>query len=285
MCAASFSIGMTTEMRRVTAGDRTLGADVRVLGLIYHDVSDGAAAPASGFTDPSGLRYLLTRERFERHLDAIEACGVAPALVGTAADPQLLLTFDDGGVSAATTIAPLLESRGWRGHFFVVTGRVGTPGFLGADAVRELHAAGHVVGSHTHTHPDLARLGPAAADDEWRRSRAGLEDLLCAPVTTAAVPGGSYTRETAELAFSAGYQQLFTSDPTLTPRPLAGGVLHGRFSIVDGTPAAHVGALCRLERRALLRDQAAWRGRRAARQLLGPSYARIRTAILERRHL
>jgi len=32
-----------------------------------------------------------------------------------------LLTFDDGGESAATCIADLLEKHGWRGHFFVTT--------------------------------------------------------------------------------------------------------------------------------------------------------------------
>ena len=66
--------------------------------------------------------------------------------------PRVALTFDDGGASALD-IAGMLERRGWRGHFFVTTSRIGEPGFVGPDAVRELAERGHDVGSHSHTHP------------------------------------------------------------------------------------------------------------------------------------
>jgi hypothetical protein len=42
----------------------------------------------------------------------------------------VFLTFDDGGASALHPTADLLERRGWSGHFFVTTRRIGTPGFL-----------------------------------------------------------------------------------------------------------------------------------------------------------
>lgn len=257
---------------------------MRELTLIYHDVVPADDRAASGFTDPSGTHYALSVEQFEEHLEAIAHSRLNPALLESPGEPRLLLTFDDGGCSAVQTIAPMLEARGWRGHFFVVTSALGTRGFLDVAGVRALHAAGHAIGSHTHSHPNLAQLDDAGAREEWRRSKTILEDVLGSPVTSAAVPGGSYTRRTAELAFDEGYAHLFTSDPFLEPRSLGPGLLHGRFSIVSETPAEHVAALCRLSPVAIRRAQLAWQTRRAAKRALGPVYARVRGAVLARRY-
>ena len=84
------------------------------------------------------------------------------SLEAQALDPSSwLITFDDGGVSALQTTADLLEKYGWRGVFFVTTDRIGTPTFLNADHVRELHRRGHVIGSHSCSHPErMSCCGP-----------------------------------------------------------------------------------------------------------------------------
>jgi peptidoglycan/xylan/chitin deacetylase (PgdA/CDA1 family) len=43
--------------------------------------------------------------------------------------------------------------------------------------VREIAAAGHVIGNHTWTHPRLTALGAAARDEEVRRTQDLLADL------------------------------------------------------------------------------------------------------------
>ena len=117
------------------------------VALIYHDVVTESQQDECGFPGPVAARYKLDPERFEAHLDAIAETGVTVGLIGDGS--QAALTFDDGG-SSALAAAHALERRGWRGHFFVTTGRIDTPGFLTAAQVRELAERGHTVGSHSH---------------------------------------------------------------------------------------------------------------------------------------
>ena len=246
---------------------------------MYHDVG----LEATGFTGAGADRYKLTRDGFAAHLDAIAGDGLKPTLV---TDPggqrRIALTFDDGGRSAATTIAPMLAQRGWHGHFFVTTERIGTPGFVDEDDIRALAAAGHVVGSHSHTHPVMTTLADAQIADEWRRSKAILEDVLAAPVTVLSVPNGFYSARVGRVAAEAGYRHIFTSQPWLRPRPLAGALAYGRFAVLAATPAARVEGLCRYSRRAVATEAAKWYARSVPKRLLGRHYRRMRQVLLAR---
>ena len=253
-----------------------------VLGLMYHDVVAGDRVE-SGFEGAGADHYKVAVARFERHLDAVAASGREPFLV-TSDDPgSLLFTFDDGGRSAATEIAPRLERRGWRGHFFVTTERIGTAGFLAPDEVRALHEAGHVVGSHGLTHRALTALGDDEIRREWTESRAALERLVEAPVTVASVPTGRYSEVVGLLAAEAGYEHVFTSEPWLEPRRLGSARAYGRFAIDARTSPERIGALCSLSRPTLLWIGGGWYVRKAAKAALGPVYDPLRRRVLARR--
>ncbi len=148
----------------------------------YHDVTDDPSD--SGFQRPAAMRYKLSRAAFARHLDAIGAGGppsrifdVNLAIPGR----HRLLTFDDGGQSAVAE-ADEIARRGWLGHFFVVTRLIGTRRFLTVSEVRYLRSCGHVIGSHSHTHPDIFREQPRTRmDDEWRVSSDILAQILGEP--------------------------------------------------------------------------------------------------------
>jgi peptidoglycan/xylan/chitin deacetylase (PgdA/CDA1 family) len=143
--------------------------------LIYHDIAAPAERDSVGFPGPVAGRYKLAPDHFAAHLDALPDVSLwEPGRDGGGA----ALTFDDGGASALHA-AEALERRGWRGHFFITTGRIGTNGFLDAGGVRELAARGHAVGGHSHTHPTyMGKLSRSEQLDEWRRSRDALADLL-----------------------------------------------------------------------------------------------------------
>jgi peptidoglycan/xylan/chitin deacetylase (PgdA/CDA1 family) len=258
---------------------------VSLLALTYHDVIP-LGHSISGFVGLGSDRFKLTQTHFAEHLSAVASSAVTVALVTDTAlrsPRRLFLTFDDGGTSASTTIAPMLADLGWRGHFFVVTSQIGASGFLGPEAVRELRAAGHVVGSHSHTHPDLTRVPALTVSEEWKRSRAILEDLLGEPVEVASVPTGSYTDAVGRAAAEAGFSKIFTSEPWLKPRVLGGdGTAYGRFSVISTTPAERIASLCRLSRAAVWREASVWYSRKAAKRALGPVYARLREPLLAR---
>src|SRR2546421_11759443 len=130
----------------------------------------------------------------------------------------------------------MLERHGLRGHFFVVTDFIGTAPFLNADQIRELRGRGHVVGSHSCSHPErISACGREQLVEEWRRSCAVLSDILGEAVTTASVPGGFYSKAVAEAAAEAGVRLLYTSEPTTRTWTVAGCEVRGRYSVVRGT--------------------------------------------------
>src|SRR2546423_11100947 len=148
--------------------------DMRARSIMYHDVVENGDFASSGFPGEGANVYKLRREDFVRHLDAIGDVSCAVTTIRNLSLPTpVLLTFDDGGASFHHPIADLLEAHGWRGHFFITTERIGTPGFLGDAEVRDLHRRGHIIGSHSATHPTrMAALTRAALDREWNTSLA-----------------------------------------------------------------------------------------------------------------
>src|SRR5262249_19615575 len=186
---------------------------------------------------------------FTEHLARIADAGVRPALVSeidfSHPGRHFLLTFDDGGKSAAKA-AELLERRGWRGHFFIVTSLIGSRTFLDAAGIRALSAAGHAIGSHSHTHPGIfPDQQPAGMVEAWRVSADLLSQLTGLPCLMASVPGGDISGKVLESADTAGLRTLFTSEPWLAPRRVGGCTVLGRFSVKVSTTGTRVGELAR----------------------------------------
>lgn len=232
-----------------------MAAPAQVATLMYHEVTDDPRS--SGFQRAAALPYTYTRAAFARHLAALAQGPLAPGLVRDIAfedgGRHVLLTFDDGGASALYA-AEQLAARGWPGHFFIVTSRIGERTFLKAGDVRTLRAAGHLVGTHSHTHPDIFRdLSPARMAEEWRVSRAILEDLLGEPCEAASVPGGDSSAAVVESVARLGLRWLFTSEPVLEPARTGGTWVLGRAILKAGDSPG------------LVRDLVAFRGWQRAR--------------------
>jgi peptidoglycan/xylan/chitin deacetylase (PgdA/CDA1 family) len=242
--------------------------------LIYHDVVPAGDPDGSGFPGRLAGRYKHTPDVFERHLDAVEATGRRVGLAGDGA--QVAFTFDDGGASAPE-IAARLERRGWRGHFFVTTSRIGTPGFAGEDELRALAAAGHDVGSHSHTHPGyMGRLPAGEIRREWEASRERLAEVLGRAPATAALPGGYLSPAVVEEAERAGYALLMTSQPSARVRHSGRLTVYGRYTIWSDTPPATAAAYARGARRARARLWTEWQLKSAAKRLSPAAYDRLR---------
>jgi peptidoglycan/xylan/chitin deacetylase (PgdA/CDA1 family) len=245
--------------------------------LLFHDVYE-RDPEESGFPGAAAARYKLRRPDFEAQLEALERARVgAPILIDAlprgGSRPPVVITVDDGGVSFYTTVAPLLEARGWHAHCFVTTGWIGHPGFLDRGQLQELHRRGHAIGSHSVSHPP--RFSACSWEQmvrEWRDSGQTLADILGVPVTTASVPGGYYSPQVAAAAREAGYHFLCTSEPVLGIRVAEGCTVLGRYTIRRGAPAGYAARLAELRRTALLREWMAWNGKKLAKRMLGPGY-------------
>jgi hypothetical protein len=259
---------------------------LNAVALIYHDVTQPGAGATSGRRGAGPAMYKLDCNRFEAHLNALAEVPIArrgtwsPGLDDAAGEP-VLLTFDDGGISAATEIAPRLERHGWRGHFFVTTRDIGTPGYLDRAAIRDLATAGHVIGSHSASHPDLfAALPGNAQAAEWHESLSVLGDILGTAVRVASVPGGLYDPQVGRIAAEAGLAGLFNSEPTVKSLRCGDCVILGRFSIMQRTEAGEVGQIVNASALRRERHAALWAVKKAVRRVGGERYLRFRRAAL-----
>jgi peptidoglycan/xylan/chitin deacetylase (PgdA/CDA1 family) len=215
----------------------------------YHDVTDNPSQ--SGFQRNGALPFKLGTRLFQDHLDRIAQERLRPALVReidlTKPGRHLLLTFDDGGKSALYA-ATELGRRGWKGHFFITTSLIGRRTFLDASEIRQLRAEGHLVGSHSHTHPDIYReLDREQMLVEWRQSSDILAQILGEPCLAAAVPGGEISGAVLRSAGSAGLRYLFTSEPWLAPRLVGGCWILGRYCPKVTTTADEIAELARFK--------------------------------------
>jgi peptidoglycan/xylan/chitin deacetylase (PgdA/CDA1 family) len=172
--------------------------------LSYHSIGEAASD------------YVVPVSAFEQQLDWLAGEGfrtislheLAEARAGHGTLPRrsVILTFDDGRSDAMKVVLPLLRKHGMRATFFIITDRVGEPGFVTWDDVRALMAAGMEIGSHTLTHPRLPDLPDEAVEQELKASKSRLEKELARPVETLAYPYNAVRSRLASLARAAGYR-------------------------------------------------------------------------------
>ena len=206
-----------------------------LFSLMYHDVVTGSDYDASGFPGGGAAVYKLERTQFAEHLRSIAAqVGTPPvpnALNFAEAGHRFVLTFDDGGAGAFEA-ARTLEEFDWRGHFFVTAQYVDHAAFLDRTQIKELHRRGHVIGSHSFSHPlAMSHCSRNEMLDEWCTSVDVLSAITGEQVRVASVPGGYFSREVAETAAAAGIKALFTSEPTAMSYRVDGCLILGRYTI------------------------------------------------------
>lgn len=209
--------------------------------LAYHEVLKDPSL-LSGFQSKSADIYEVSLDVFRDQLNTVSRLtNCAPLLLTTPEAVGWSLTFDDGGISNYDVILPELEDRGWKAHFFIVTSCIGSPGFMSAGQIRELHQLGHSVGSHSVTHPaGMRKLPPKKLQKEWQESKHQIEDILGNSITSAAVPYGSADDNALKIISSAGYRAIFTSDPVSIPKSVDHSTVWGRYTVTSKKTAHQV---------------------------------------------
>jgi len=142
--------------------------------------------------------------------------------------PLVSFTFDDIPDSAATAGARILEAYGARGTFYVSAGLLGRSHgpwrFVAEDALPRLVEAGHEIGCHTFSHPDVQRVSLAELADELDANAARLAaiDPRIAPENFAYPYGGTGVAQKAAVA------RRFRSG-----RGTRHGLNHGRIDVAQ----------------------------------------------------
>jgi peptidoglycan/xylan/chitin deacetylase (PgdA/CDA1 family) len=238
------------------------------IALMLHDVlADGQDPDDSGFPGAAAAHYKIDQQLLE-------------VLAGHPMAGSAELTFDDGGASAVRVIAPVLERHGLRGTFLVTTSKIGAPGFLDTDDIERLALRGHVIGTHSHTHPErMPDLSYESALGEWRTSAEILERIVGHPVTTGSVPNGFADDKVVETAAAAGIRVLYTSVPIARRRRHAGVELVGRFAVLRSYDRDRVAGLLAGHWAPRARQQVRWYGLALPKRILGPAYPALHARI------
>lgn len=188
--------------------------------LMYHAVTPGRGRPS--------WPWAVSMRNFCDQLTFLAAEGYAtPTMQELIAAPEkwggrtAIITFDDGYADNLAA-AEALHARSMRASWFIVTGSIGQPPrwqehghpagrLLDASELRQMHAAGMEIGSHTVSHARLPTLSEARLHQELSHSKATLEDVLGAPVTSAAYPYGAWDARCADAMRTAGYAAACTT--------------------------------------------------------------------------
>jgi peptidoglycan/xylan/chitin deacetylase (PgdA/CDA1 family) len=119
--------------------------------------------------------------------------------------PKVVITFDDGRECCYSNAFPLLRKYHLTATIFLISSRVGRPGFLSVSQIREMQRHGFTFESHSMTHPRLASLAESEAKAELERSKVELEAMLGEKVSYFAYPFGSFDERVKSAVREAGY--------------------------------------------------------------------------------
>ena len=144
--------------------------------LTYHHIGSGNGWLYVGEADfEQQLVYLR-----ERGYKTISVAELAEGLSGRTKLPDrpIVLTFDDGYDDNYQAALPVLLRQGMRASFFVVTGKMGQPGYLSWPQAAKMRDQGMEIGSHTVHHYTLTEINLKEMERELRGSRLMLESNL-----------------------------------------------------------------------------------------------------------
>lgn len=249
-----------------------------IISLMYHDVFHNDIKE-SGFQNTGAIPYKLKSSDFEHQVSLIAEYCESNHLDKN----RIALTFDDGGKSFHSIIAPILEKHGFKGYFFITTNRIGTLGFMDSGEIIDLHHRGHFIGTHSHSHPkNIANLSSIEIEKEWSHSVKILNNIISGKVKTASIPGGFYSEESRIALSRNGIEMIFTSIPTKSIKRKADNqFIVGRFTIKKGTKDEALLQLLKNNSLIQIYEFGKWRGLALIRSLLGNNYYRIREVLLK----
>lgn len=176
---------------------------------MYHDVFVHDTNE-SGFLRERDVPYKVKVESFEQEVKAIFNYCHENKL----GKEHIVFTFDDGGKSFHSVIAPILEKYGFKGLFFISTKYIGNSTFLNEEEIKDLFKRGHIIGSHAHTHEHLYTLSDEEVTNEWKNSVTILSNIIGAPIIYASIPNGDTSKRVLDSVAQYGIKHIYTSEPT-----------------------------------------------------------------------
>ncbi|MDX9991960.1 MAG: polysaccharide deacetylase family protein [Anaerolineales bacterium] len=184
--------------------------------LLYHRID----------IPPFPNEYYVRPDNFRAQMEALRAWGYTPIPISLLVKAikegaflparPVVISFDDGDISVFTNAFPIMQEFGFTGINYLVGNRLKADGYMNAEQVQSLAAAGWEVGSHSMSHTDLTQT--SFLWDEIVDSRTRLERELGLPVETFAYPFG-VENDSAMRTVSTNYVAAVGLGAFLSQRP------------------------------------------------------------------
>jgi len=213
--------------------------------LMYHCVFDKTQRE-TGFQNKTAFKYKISVINFEDQVKII-SCYLDK---NNLSKESVVFTFDDGGVSSYNLIMPILDKYHLKGIFFIATKFIGTSGFLSEMQIADINAKGHVVGSHSNSHPKkMIDLPHEELINEWTISCQILSDIINSDVSVASIPNGYISKRVTDAMQICGLTRIYTSEPTTKIKQLKKAVVIGRYAITNNMTTEQVLDIVQSKRR------------------------------------
>ncbi len=216
--------------------------------LMYHEISDAPEREKRiRKIDPA---YSLSVRQFEAQMKYVRNNGYEVVSVDALCDKyftfneSVSITFDDGLIGNYTHAFPVLQRYSLVAAFFVVVNKVSRSRYMSWEHLIELSRHGHLIQSHTLSHPMLGEIDDKSIYQELDRSKKIIEDKIGCGVNCLSLPFGSSSKRVVEIAREVGYTAIFTSrinELKITEYPLC----FGRIPVKDSYDLDRFGELLR----------------------------------------
>ena len=124
---------------------------------------------------------------------------------------KIVFTFDDGFIGNYLFAFDILERYGFKATFFITVDDISKERYMSWEQLSILYKNGHLIQSHTMTHPMLGVCDERQITYELETSKKTIEDKIGALVKYLSLPFGSFDERVVKIAKDTGYKAIFTS--------------------------------------------------------------------------
>lgn len=182
--------------------------------LMYHSIDYNSKATKLSVSPESFARQMEFLHK--NHYNVVSLGKVAAGIRrGEKMPPKaVVITFDDGFYNNYLYAYPVLKKYKFPATIFVITDKIGEPGWLGWKELKEMSDSGIIsIGSHTKSHPWLPSLGTEKMEDEVAGSKKILEERLGKKVDELCYPSGAFDRKVQDALRKTGYSCAVATNP------------------------------------------------------------------------
>ncbi len=191
--------------------------------LMYHDIKPDEFDLSAAL--PENRPYIQKLSQFVEQVNYIKKKGFLSLTVSDlyrertndiansagASNKKIILSFDDGDQSNYDYAFKTLIKHNLKATFFITTDYVGKSDRINWQQLKEMHAAGMEIGSHTVSHPVPSQLTYHQLEYEMVESKKIIEDAIEAEISSFSLPTGFYNSNVVKIAQKANYFSICTS--------------------------------------------------------------------------